>query len=242
MSVLRLQARRQTLRQAIAERPRLWLAITFGFPVAYYLLMLVTLMIRFQAVPNYFQFFDWFGNVAEIIRSTPSFHDMLPIIDQEWLFETGHMNYDYGNGISEWSLYIVPPKVLAVIALGAGMATMINLTLYNRRACDSATLKGAGATGGLGATMVGLTNVTLSWVVCCSTPNWVAGLAILGMGVSTSFFLEPFGPFLEWGGYLIMLMSIFVLAGAGSRPDKEPAKAAADKTARFADTAMGASR
>lgn len=246
MSVLRLASRKDNLVRSIAERPRLWLAITFGFPVLFYGIMLVTLMIRFQAVPNYFEFYNWFGNVAEIIRSTPSVSDMLPIIGQEWLFETGHMNYDYGHGISEWSLYLVPPKILAVLLLGAGTATMTSLMLFNRRVCQASALNGASATGGLGAGLVGLTNVTISWVVCCSTPNWVAGLSILGLGVSTSFMLEPFGPYLEWGGYLFMLAAIFYLAGAnsdaGGLPKPAAEKTTAGKDAGFSNTVMGASR
>ena len=33
---------------------------------------------------------------------------MLPIISDEWLVETGAMNYHYGHGIAEWSLAIIP--------------------------------------------------------------------------------------------------------------------------------------
>ncbi|MBM7067191.1 hypothetical protein [Actibacterium sp. 188UL27-1] len=37
---------------------------------------------------------------------------------EEWLIEIGRMNYDYGTGISEWSLNVVPARLLVLAILG----------------------------------------------------------------------------------------------------------------------------
>ena len=79
---------------------------------------MVALMVRFQAVPNYIQFYDWVGNVSWIIQSTPSWRDMIPIIWEEWLIEIGFMNYDYGTGISEWSLNVIPSRLVVMFIMG----------------------------------------------------------------------------------------------------------------------------
>ena len=231
------------VREAVAARPRLWLAVTLGFPVVYYLGMFAALLIRFQAMPNYMETYDWFGNVAEIIRATPDWSDIWPIIGQEWLLEVGRMNYDYGAGISEWSLYINPTKFGLILILGGLTATVFNLMLARRAACSASRLNGGAAAGGLGAALVGMTNVTLAWVVCCATPNWVVGLAILGLGVSTSLWLEQFGWWIEYAGFGLLLASLYVLSGEPKGPGGNPA----DHTGRHDDhhypnTAMGASR
>jgi hypothetical protein len=69
----------------------------------------------------------------------------------------------------------------------------------------------AGAAGGLGAFLVGVASITLSWVVCCATPNWVVGLAILGVSVSTSLWMEQFGPWLEYLGIVLLLLPLYLL-------------------------------
>ncbi len=226
-------ARASRIKDAVTARPRLWLGIALGFPVAYYALMFAALVIRFQAWPNYAVTYDWFGNVAEIVRSTPSVSDMSAIIVQEWLFEVGRMNYDFGNGISEWSLNINPAKVLVVMVLAALIATITTLLLARRTQCSGARLNGAGAVGGLGAVLVGMTNVTLAWVVCCATPSWVVGLAILGLGVSSSLWLEQFGWWIEYAGFASLVLSLLWLSG----PPK-PAQTA--KPSSYPQSAMGA--
>lgn len=205
--------RARRIKGAVAARPRLWLAVTMGFPIVYYLVMFIALVARFQAWPNYAVTYDWLGNVAEIIRATPSLSDIGSIIAQEWLFEVGRMNYDFGNGISEWSLNINPAKVLVVCLLGGLVATLITLMAARRVACSAGRWTGASAAGGLGAALVAMTNVTLAWVVCCATPSWVVGLAILGLGVSSSLWLEQFGWWIEYAGFLLLLVSLYVLSG-----------------------------
>lgn len=219
------------IKGAVAARPRLWLAVTLGFPAVYYLVMFAALVARFQAWPNYAVTYDWLGNVAEIIRATPSLSDIGAIIAQEWLFEVGRMNYDFGNGISEWSLNINPAKVLVVCLLGGLIATLVTLMATRRAAC--ATGRWAGAAGGLGGALVGMTNVTLAWVVCCATPSWVVGLAILGLGVSSSLWLEQFGWWIEYAGFVLLLASLYVLSG-------DAKTAAATHESPYPKSAMGA--
>lgn len=200
------------IRHAIWEMRWLWITITIGFPVFYYLILLVSLLIRFQALPNYASMHDWLGSVIEIWRSTPSPWDMAPIIAEEWLFEIGRMNYSYGTGVSEWSLNIIPFKVLIVFILSSLISTVVALVRKERSRCSALKLRGASATGGLGAILVSMTSVTLSWVVCCATPSWVVGLAILGLGVSTSLWLEQFGWWIEYVGFAFLIAAIFWLS------------------------------
>ncbi|MEM8743173.1 MAG: hypothetical protein AAGF14_00910 [Pseudomonadota bacterium] len=207
-----------TIRQAVSERFRLWLGITVGFVIVYYVGMMIGLIVRFGSFPNYVEFYDWFGNVDRIIRSTPAVQDMLPIILEEWLVEIGYMNTDFGMGISEWSLTIIPPKIILSLVLGALMATALVL-LMRRRACSATTLNSAGGAAGIGSALVALSNLTMSWVVCCATPSWVVGLAMMGLGVSTSLALEPYGFWLNAGGFLLLGGSVIWIAAAQTTRD-----------------------
>ena len=182
--------------------------------------MMIALIVRFQALPNYVTGYDWIGNVAWIIQSTPSWKDMVPIIWEEWLIEIGRMNYDYGTGISEWSLNVIPSRLLVLTLLGA----MISLcfVLMRRDECTGSTANSMRATTWLGALFVGMTNATMSWVVCCATPSWVVGLAMLGLGVSTSLALETMGPILTAMGFGLLSALILFLSWRKTRPDPEP--------------------
>lgn len=185
------------------------------FAVLFQVLMLVALMIRFQALPNYWVGYDWVGNVIHIINSTPSWRDIPPIINQEWLIEIGKMNYDYGTGISEWSLNVVPVRMAVLFVLGV-LTAMCGLLLR----ADQCTF-GAGttlrATTGIGTILIAMTNATMSWVVCCAAPSWVVGLAMLGLGVSTSLALETMGPALNAAGFGLLLCTVIFLAWRKTR-------------------------
>lgn len=218
-------------KQAVRARLPLWLGISFGVLLAYYLFLMAALIVRFENLPNYVVTYDWFGNVAEIVRATPAVSDMGPIILDEWLLEIGYMNRSFGNGISEWSLFLLPHKLLIVLLLGALIATNVVL-LLERRACRTATATPAGAATGIGALLVGLSSATMSWVVCCSTPTWVVGLAMLGLGVSTSLWLEPLGGWLTGLGFATLAVTTVALARSltgsdapalGPRPAPKPA-------------------
>ena len=79
----------------------------------------------------------------------------------------------------------------------------------------------AGGAAGIGSALVALSNLTMSWVVCCSTPSWVVGLAMMGLGVSTSLALEPYGFWLNAGGFLLLGGSVFWIAAAQTRRDAD---------------------
>lgn len=187
------------------------------FAALFQVIMLIALMVRFQTLPNYATFYDWIGNVIWIIQSTPSVRDMLPIIREEWLIEIGWMNYDYGTGLSVWSLNVIPAKLLVLFILGALVS--LCLALMRRDTCATTTMR---ATTGLGAVLVAMTNVTMSWVVCCAAPSWVVGLAMLGLGVSTSLALESMGPVLTGSGFGLLVGLVIVLAWRKSRPETTP--------------------
>lgn len=208
-----LMDRGECIISAIGNHFRLWLLITLAFPLVYYAILLAALLIRFSAFPNYMETYDWWGSVQEIFSSTPSISDAFAIVAEEWIFEIGHMNYDFGNGISEWSLNIIPAKVAVVCLLAASLATVVALIVENKTSCTKPVGRWASGLGGLGGLLVAMTSVTLSWVVCCATPSWIVGLAILGLGVSTSLWLEQFGPWMEYSGFILILISIYVLSG-----------------------------
>lgn len=185
------------------------------FALLFQVFMLVALIVRFQDWPNYVTFYDWFGNVSWIIQSTPSWKDMAAIIWEEWLIEIGYMNYDFGTGLSEWSLNIIPSRLVVLFVLGA-MASWI-LALLKQDQCEAGASTTLRATTGLGAILVAMTNATMSWVVCCATPTWVVGLAMLGLGVSTSLALETMGPVLSGAGFFVLAAMIVYLAWRKSR-------------------------
>lgn len=199
--------------------------LLFGvvFALIFQVFMMAALILRFQALPNYVEFYDWIGNVAWIIQSTPSWRDIPPIVYEEWLIEIGYMNYDYGMGISEWSLNVIPSRLIVMSFLGAMVA--LCLGLMRRDACSVGQSRTLRATTGLGAVLVAMTNATMSWVVCCATPSWVVGLAMLGLGVSTSLAMETMGPALTGGGFGLLFALVLYLAWRRTRaaaPAKDP--------------------
>jgi hypothetical protein len=196
---------------AVRSRFGLWLMLTVGLAIGYYALLMAALIVRFGALPNYVTFYNWPASVWKIFRSTPSFSDVPPIVAQEYLIEFGYMNYDFGHGISEWALNILPYKVFQVLVLTALLAANIVL-LRSKRNCSTGKRLKMGAASGLGAGFVALTSATMSWVVCCATPSWIVGLSMLGLSVSASFWIEPAGPYLSAAGYLILAVTMLVIA------------------------------
>ena len=203
-----------TIYTVIRQNQWRWLAIILSFVALYYALLMASLVIRFGNLPNYVNLYDWGENVLRIINSTPSLSDSVAIIRDEWLLEIGYMNYDFGLGISEWSLFIVPIKVSVVALLGALIATNY-LLLRDKTTCRSMTrfqARSSGAVTGIGASMVAIASITLSWVVCCSTPTWVVGLAMLGLGATTALWLEPLGSWLNAMGFFILVLVCYLSA------------------------------
>ena len=180
-------------------------------------LMLAALIVRFQSLPNYVQVFNWFENVFHIIDSTPSWADVAEIVSEEWLIEIGQMNYDYGTGMSIWSLNVIPSRLLLLTVLGFMIALCFKLLKIDH--CGAASKGCAVAALSGGSLMVFMTNATMSWVVCCATPSWVVGLAMLGLGVSTSLALESMGPTLSTAGFTLLFSACLFLAWNKTNPE-----------------------
>lgn len=180
------------------------------FAVGMQFMQLILLIVRFGDIPNYAIHYDWLSSVSVIHSSTPSFRDMLNIVFEEWWIEIGFMNYDYGNGISEWSLNVIPSRLLMLVVMGAMISMLI--LLRKQSVCHSASHRISMAGAGLGTVMMCMTTAAMSWVVCCATPSWVVGLAMLGLGVSTSLALEDMGPLLFGSGFGLLSVSILLLA------------------------------
>lgn len=192
-----------------------WSVLTLasaGLVAAYYAAQIAVLYIRLGHLPNYVTVYDYPANVARIIRSTPAMSDMIPIILNEWIFEIGYMDYDYGHGIAQWTMGILPSKLL-LIAIVSALVT-VNALLWRtiRHSCSHLERRVLVGTTGLGAVMAGLVNISLSWVVCCGTPAWIVGLALLGLDVGLAFTLEPFGIWIASVGFIILAMSTLRLA------------------------------
>ncbi|MEL6241287.1 MAG: hypothetical protein AAFY74_16285 [Pseudomonadota bacterium] len=210
-----------TIGEAVRQDWRRMVFMGVMFAVLMQVLMMIALMVRFQGLPNYWVGYDWFGNVIHIIKSTPSWSDMMPIINQEWLIEIGKMNYDYGTGISEWSLNVVPVRMVVLFVLGALVALCLSLLRADQ--CDLTTGTTLRATTGIGTILIAMTNATMSWVVCCAAPSWVVGLAMLGLGVSTSLALESMGPALNMAGFGLLMFTVVYLAWRKTRIPKHTA-------------------
>ncbi len=195
---------------------RRFLGWGLSFALIFQVIMLIALVVRFQTLPNYVTFYDWPGNVWTIIQSTPAWSDIFRIAWEEWLIEIGYKTYDYGMGLSVWSLNVIPSRLVVMFGLGA--LTGLVVDLMRQDGCGVATLRSSSAVTGLGAVLVAMTNATMSWVVCCATPSWVVGLAMLGLGVSTSLALETMGPLLSGLGFGTLFLMVFVLAWRRAHP------------------------
>jgi hypothetical protein len=201
-----------TIGAAIRASPLGWLAITTATVILYYCGLMAALVAEFGDLPNYAVLHDWPGNVARIFASTPSFADAVAIAREEWILEIGYLNMAFGNGISEWSLTLIPDRMLIIVALGMMLATFWALGRLPGRACDAGERAARAAAAGIGAGLVGLTGATLSWVVCCAYPSWIVGLTMLGMSVATANWLAPLGLWLNLIGFA--LLSAMLLTAA----------------------------
>jgi hypothetical protein len=186
-------------------------AFAVGFPIVFYLLLLATLVIEYGHLPNYVTSYDWIANVLRIIHGTRSVADTVPIILDEWLLEIGYMDYQYGHGIADWSLSIIPHK-LAIMSLAGALIGLNVALLFERQtaktlsqqcvqACRSGFLTSAGAL------CTGLTSATVFSVACCAVPSWVGSLAVLGVETSLAFAIEPFGPIASLLGIAALIVS-----------------------------------
>jgi hypothetical protein len=196
---------------SVKRHSALILACALLFPVVFYLVLMGVLVVRFGHLPNYATPYDWLGNVWRIVLSTGSFSDILKIAMDEWLLEIGFMNYAYGKGVSEWSLLIIPHKLVLVMAIGALVG--INFALIADQAPamtawrQQARAIRCGLLTSAGALFASVTSITLYWIVCHSGPTWVVSLAILGIDLSTTSAIEPLGAALSFAGAAILVLS-----------------------------------
>lgn len=151
-----------------------------------------------------------------IIRSTPSLKDTLLIIKDEWWLEIGFMNYDYGIGISEWSLFLAPVKILSVIGL-TGSVAAYSLMYQKSDRTRARENHHSVLVLGFGSSLVAFTSITMYWVVCCSSPTWVVGLAMMGLGVSASLWIEPVGVWINLSGFLLVVAAVIWMAGRSNQ-------------------------
>ncbi len=207
--------------QIVHQHLLMWCLVTCGITASYYIGLLIAVILKFGELPNYVNYYHWFDNVRRIMVSTPSVEDQLAIIKDEWLIEIGYMNYDFGIGLAEWSLFIVPITLLKIVLLSAFMTIYWLLLRERRKTCAASTWHSSNIAGGVGSSCVALTSITLSWVVCCSTPTWVVGLAMMGLGVSTALWLEPIGASVSFFGFVLLIGAIVTLVG-----DEKPGIAA----------------
>jgi hypothetical protein len=195
------------LARSIRSRLGAWLLIAFGFLAGYYLLILVATMLRFGEIPNYVVFHDILGVYRLVLEGTPSLLDAIPIMLEEAWIETGYKNPQY-YGVATWSYMLIPPKMLLVLFTGMLLATFYVLRKEAGGSCSLAERRSTILGAGLGTSLVGLTSVTLTWVVCCATPSWVVALAMLGMNASLALFIEPIGKLLTLAGLVVFAIVI----------------------------------
>ena len=209
------------------------LGFTVLFPVAFYLVLMGFLMLRFGELPNYVTPYNWFGNIARIVAGTDSLSDIVRISMDEWLLEIGFMNYGYGRGVSEWSLLIIPHKVAIVAAIGAligfNFALLADQPATGTLVQQQARSVRCGMMTAVGALLASLTCITLYWIICHSGPTWVVSLAILGLDLSTTWALEPLGATLSLtgGGLLLLSAALSIYENRGHAIDKTLASAGA---------------
>lgn len=201
----------RTLAAAIGRWQRLWFTVVALVPPGFYAGQLVLLRVRFGHWPNYARFYDWPANVLRIIHATPSIRDTIALIRDEWLFETGYLNTHYGLGIAEWSMTIIPEQLIYVVLLGVLLATDLVLLLEQDPARNRLCAPCAAAATGLGGSLLGLANVSLTWALCCGSPNWAVALTFMGFGSTSALWLVPYGPALAWIGFALLLAPLVPL-------------------------------
>lgn len=210
------------LRTAVLARMRLWLSIAVGFVAAYHVLLLAAMVARFGHMPNFVKVYDVVESYRLTLSGTPSLSDALSIAAREPWLDIGFLSPQWR--IAEWSLMILPPQFLLVSLLGCAVATYGVVALAARDAQSRRAANAGALCASLGTGLAAIANATLFWVVCCATPTWIVGLAMLGVSVSVAFLLEPLGPFLTAGGLALLAGAIAAqarrIAAAGTRqPD-----------------------
>lgn len=193
-----------------------WLLLSLGYTVLYYVMILVFTVIRFQQLPNYVNFENVLHVYHLILANTPSISDAISILSNEAFFETGFKDPNY-YGVATWSYMLIPPKMLMMLLMAMLLSSFIILKSHTKRTtCMQRSPAGPTSklttTAGIGTILISLTNITLSWVVCCATPNWSVALAMLGLSSSMSLWLDPYGTYMTVIGLLLLVVATFYQA------------------------------
>jgi hypothetical protein len=207
---------RAALFDAIRAHPLRWMVYALGFVAAYHALLLAAMVARFGHAPNFIKFYDVVDAYRLTFAGTPSLRDALGIaIGEPWL-DVGFMSPQWN--MAEWSLMILPPQFALISVTGCLLATFGVLHAARDARCSRAAA-GSTLSAAIGTGLAGTANATLFWVVCCATPTWITGLAMLGVSVSVAFMLEPIGPLLTAGGVALLVWAIVVqLRSLAPRP------------------------
>jgi len=203
-----------TILHLIREHWVRWLLTAVVLTVGFELLLIGTLMIRFEAVPNYLTNYDLFGNYQLIISGTPDLHDTLQLLAAEPWMEIGYKAPDY-YGIAEWSLMLMPAKLLNIFVVSLLLSTShLLMSAAKKLPCPTTARRYAFGVSGFGSALLYLTNVTATWVVCCATPTWVVMFTMLGLSSSVALSIQPFG--IAVGGIAMVIMLVAILYQARS--------------------------
>ncbi len=198
---------RAALLDAVRAHPVLWAAYALGFVAAYHGLLVAAVVVRFGHAPNFIKVYDIVDAYRLTFAGTPSLRDAFGIAIGEPLLDVGFLSPQWN--MAEWSLMILPPQFALICVTGCLLATFGVLHAGRNARCSRAWT-GSTLTAAIGAGLAGMANATLFWVVCCATPTWIVGLAMLGASVSVAFMLEPIGPWLTAGGVALLVWAIFV--------------------------------
>lgn len=204
-----------------ARQRRLIAGFAIGFPVFFYLILLAVLAVRYGHLPNYVTPYNWPANIWRIIVSTNSIADMVPIIGHEWLVETGYMNYDYGLGVAEWSLSIVPHKLILLAFAGSliGLNVALLAELQGGRLAQQCLHAGrSGLLTSAGTFGAGVTNTSVFATAHCATPSWIGSLAVFGFDSYDLFAIEPYGSIICAAGLAALAASALLTIGGDRFP------------------------
>lgn len=198
--------------RAIRRHP--WaFGLTFtGFLLGYHAFLALTVILRFDGMPNYFTHYDVVKNAGLIMEGTGNWSDRLNLFYQEPWLEFGYSNPDY-YGLAEWSYMIMPSRLILVALTALALAFSVALWRDARNRTGNQCL----AISGGGALMLGLGTASLTWIVCCATPSWVVLLAMLGLGVNLALALEPLGSALVVAGLILQIIVVVYLARVAGR-------------------------
>jgi hypothetical protein len=138
------------------------------------------------------------------------------IILDEWLFETGYINFDYGHGVAEWSLTIIPHKLLALsltgALLGLNVGLLLGQPLTGTWLPQGIRIARFGLLTGAGVLCASVTNATVFSVVHCAAPSWIGSLAVLGFDSYDLYAIERFGPAISLIGFALLIVSALLIA------------------------------